>query len=48
MFTETEFEMEEETYKMTNKESEGDNHAATSMVTQSNAQNVVPSDFFEN
>lgn len=48
MFTETEFEMEEETYKMTNKESERDNHAATSMATQGNAQNVVPCDFFEN
>jgi hypothetical protein len=31
MFTETEFEANEEANKMTNKESEGHNHATTSV-----------------
>jgi hypothetical protein len=41
MFTETEFEVNEEASKMTNKEFEGYNHAVTSVSQKVNTQNVV-------
>ena len=44
MFPEIEFEANEETSNMNNKESEGDNHSTTSVTTEVNTQNVVPSE----
>jgi hypothetical protein len=41
MFTKIEFEAHEETNTVTNEESDGGNHPATSMTTQVNTQNVV-------
>jgi len=43
MFTKIEFEAHEETNTVTNEESDGGYHPATSMTTQVNTQNVVPS-----
>jgi len=42
MFTKIEFEAHEETNIVTNEESDGGNHSATSVTTQVNTQNVVP------
>jgi hypothetical protein len=43
MFTEIVFEANE-TNKMINKKSEGDNHVTTSVTRQVNTQNVIPSE----
>jgi hypothetical protein len=44
MFTEAAFEANKETNVKTNKEYEADKHARTSVVTQVNKHNVVPSE----
>jgi hypothetical protein len=43
MFTKIEFEAHEETNLVTNEESDGSNHSATSVTTQVSTQNVVSS-----
>lgn len=44
MFTEIELEVSEEKNKITNKKSEGGNHATTYVTTQGTTQNMVPSE----